>query len=171
MFIIHGAYHFWPKRVAFRNDYCLSCREPRRSIAVRTFDVGHISWIPVLPVGFWKHWQCTVCGEQPHLKPKTRRSLKWGSLVTLIACGVLIWAAPITPEDAEEVASVWILRVGAPLAAMLLVRHLLLTPKHPSLREMLKTVPPATDTVCHFCGTPLVMGARSSCPACGAVRC
>ena len=48
MFIVSGAYHFWPKRVAFRDDYCLTCQAPRRSIAVRTFDVGYIYWIPFL---------------------------------------------------------------------------------------------------------------------------
>src|ERR1700686_3493787 len=47
MLIIRGSYHFWPKRVAFRNDYCLRCQAPRRSIAIRTFDVGHLFWNPI----------------------------------------------------------------------------------------------------------------------------
>ena len=51
MFVIHGAYHFWPKRVAFRNDYCFTCGQACRAVAIRTFDVGHIFWIPILPVG------------------------------------------------------------------------------------------------------------------------
>jgi hypothetical protein len=40
MFIVYGSYHFWPKKVGFRDDYCLGCQAPRRSIAIRTLDVG-----------------------------------------------------------------------------------------------------------------------------------
>lgn len=49
--------------MAFRNDYCLARGEERRAVQVRTFDVGHIFWIPILPAGFWKRWVCTVCGK------------------------------------------------------------------------------------------------------------
>ena len=96
MFIIHGAYHFWPKPVAFRDDYCLSCQSPRRSIAIRTLDVGHIFWIPVLPVGFWKHWKCISCGKDPHVNPKTRRSFLWAGLLCLIA---RIWCDALDPAN------------------------------------------------------------------------
>lgn len=170
MLIIHGAYHFWPRRVAFRNDYCLYCRERRGSIAFRTFDVGHVFWIPILPVGLWKHWRCTTCGRDPHVNPGTRRSFKWAGLVVLLCVAVIFWAAPITQEDAELVAFTWAVRIAAPAGAMLLIRHVLGTSKEPSLRQLLKTVPCAADTVCPFCKTPLVSGPHWSCPACGAVR-
>ena len=41
MHILRGAYHYRAKPVGFRDDYCVSCRAPRRSIAIRSFDVGH----------------------------------------------------------------------------------------------------------------------------------
>jgi hypothetical protein len=170
MVLIHGAYHFWPKRVAFRNDYCLYCRGRRGSIASRTFDVGHVFWIPILPVGLWKHWRCTSCGRDPHVNPYASRSSKWAWLVVLIGVAVIFWTAPITQEDAETIATIWAFRIGAPTGAMLLLRHVLRASKEPSLRQMLKTIPPATDTICPFCKTPLVSGARWSCPGCGVVR-
>jgi hypothetical protein len=167
MILIHGAYHFWPKRVAFRNDYCLSCRAPSRSIAVRTFDVGHIFWIPVLPVGFWKHWRCIKCGEEPHTSPGTRRSFKWIGLAILILFSVVSWVEPVAAPD-EWIS--WLFRIGGPAASLLLLRHLLRSPKEVSLRQGFKTVVPADDTVCPFCGTPLLAGPRWSCPACGVLR-
>jgi len=167
MLIIHGAYHFWPKRVAFRNDYCLSCRAATRSVAIRTLDVGHIFWIPILPVGFWKHWQCLNCGSEPHTAPGTRRSFKWIGLFLLGFFSVLSWVEPATPPD-EWVN--WLFRVGGPIACVFLLRHLLTSPKDVSLRQGLKSISPAEETSCPFCNTPLLAGPRWSCPGCGVVR-
>jgi len=167
MLIIHGAYHFWPKRVAFRSDYCLSCRAVGRSIAIRTFDVGHIFWIPILPVGLWKHWRCVRCGAEPHTTPGTRRSFKWVGLVLLVFFSVLAWVEPATPPD-EWVN--WLFRLGGPLGSALLLRHLVRSPTELSLREGLKSVPPAEETICPFCNSPLLAGPRWSCPGCGVLR-
>ena len=169
MLLIRGSYHFWPKRVAFRNDYCLRCQAPRRSIAVRTFDVGHIFWIPILPVGFWKRWQCEICGQPPHAHPKVRRLFKWLGLVCAIAFSLAVWAAP---GEAELGVIGWILRVAFPAGAILLLADLLRTPKEPTLRARLAAIEPAADAVCPFCATPLVAGTgtRWSCPNCKAVR-
>ncbi len=171
MFIIHGVYHFWPKRVAFRNDYCLRCQAQRRAIAIRTFDVGHIFWIPFLPVGSWKHWKCTICGHDPHVHVKTRRSFKWAGLVCLLLVSVAFWVTPIESDPSMTVVG-WIFRVVAPPAAALLLLHLLRSAKEPSLRQHLSTVEPAADAACPFCGTPLIAGsgARWSCVGCGVVR-
>ena len=169
MFIIHGAYHFWPKRAAFRNDYCLYCDAPRRSVAVRTFDVGHIFWIPILPVGYWRHWKCTVCGRDPHVSRKTRRTFLWAGLLCLVAVSVILWAMP---SDADFGIGGWALRLAAPLAAILLLVYLVRTPGEKSLRKRLAEISPASDLVCPFCTTPLVTGAsaRWSCPGCNVVR-
>jgi hypothetical protein len=169
MLLIHGAYHFWPKRVAYRNDYCLSCEGPRRAIAIRTFDVGHIFWIPILPVGFWKHWSCAQCRRDPRVNPKTRRSFKWIGLFILILASVAFWSIP---PDTELRDVLWIMRIAPTVGAILLLVHLLRTPKEPSLRQRLAAIPAADDTVCPFCGTPLVpsTGTRWSCPGCGVER-
>jgi hypothetical protein len=167
MLIIHGAYHFRPKRFAFRNDYCLSCRGATRSIATRTFDVGHVFWIPILPVGFWKHWRCERCGAEPHAAPGTRRSFKWVGLVLLILFSFLAWAVPAEPPDQWLS---WVFRIGGPVGSLLLLRHLLRTPKERSLRDGLKNVPPAEEVICPFCNTPLMAGTRWSCPGCGVLR-
>jgi hypothetical protein len=94
MRIVRGAYYYRRKPVAFRNDYCLSCNAPRRSIAIRSFDVGHFFWIPILPVGFWRHWVCSVCGRKPH--SRKRRLLKWTTLHSLITISVAFRAGRLT---------------------------------------------------------------------------
>jgi hypothetical protein len=168
MVIIHGMYNFRPKRLAFRNDFCLSCGRPRRSVRIRTFDMWHIFWIPILPLGFWKRWICTACGRQPHVSTKTRPFFIWVGLSILLILSAAVWAMPI---DRDFVTGIWILRVGAPLGAILVFVHLLHMPKGPSLRERLATIRPASDTVCPFCGVQLLtLASQCSCPVCGVVR-
>ncbi len=168
MFILHGLYRSRPRRVAFRNDYCLSCAQPRRSIQIRSFNAWHIFWIPILPLGFHTRWLCTVCGRDPHIHPGTRRSFKWAGLVILIIFSVGIWTVALTPDD---VVMGWVFRLTAPIGALLTLRHLLRTFKDPSLEEKLAAIPPASDTTCPFCASNLlVLSSQSSCPTCGVLR-
>jgi hypothetical protein len=168
MFIFHGLYRFRRKRVAFRNDYCLFCAQPRRSVQVRSFLAWHLFWIPVIPLGFHNRWLCTVCGRDPHVHPGTRRGFKWAGLVVLLIFSVGIWTVTLTPDD---LIMGWVFRVGAPTGALLTLRHLLRTSGDPSLNEKLAAIPPASDTACPFCNSNLlVLSSESSCPTCGIFR-
>jgi hypothetical protein len=65
----------------------------------------------------------------------------------------------------------WVVRLAAPIGALLTLRHLLRTPKDPSFQEKLAAIPPASDTTCPFCASNLlVLSSQTSCPACGVLR-
>jgi hypothetical protein len=166
--IIHGVHHFWPKRVGFRNDYCLGCDKPRRSVAIRTLDVVHLFWIPILPLGFWKHWQCSECGRDPHRHVRTRRAFKWIGFGLLAIVAAMLWLTPAGTDDSFQ----WFLRVAATAAALALWIHLLRTASEPSLKQRLAAIPEAQDVICPFCNAPLhaIGGGRWSCPSCGIAR-
>jgi hypothetical protein len=74
--------------------------------------------------------------------------------VVLLVLAALFWAA--SPEP-DMLVTLWILRVVGPIGALLVLIHLKRTPKDPSLRENLAAMPPASDTVCPFCGTALLI--------------
>jgi hypothetical protein len=168
MFITGGVYHFRPKRLAFRNDYCLACQHSRPSVQVRTLDVVHIFWIPILPLGIWKRWLCDTCGRETNVEIRTRRSFKWAGLVVLLLLAVISWAAPVEPDSRIMI---WVLRIGGSLGALLTLVYLLRTPRDPSWKERIKLIAPATTTICPFCSTPLMtMNDQCTCPACGVVR-
>lgn len=167
MLVVDGVYHFRSQRLAFRNDYCLFCGKPRRAVQTRTFDVWHLFGIPLLPLGYWKRWYCTVCGRPPHLATKTRRPFKWAGLAVLLVFSIMFWVAPVMPDFRF---GSWLFRIGAPIGAIILLLHLIYTPKGASLKERLGTVDAATDTICPFCGTQLLVGPLCSCPLCGVVR-
>jgi hypothetical protein len=169
---VHAARCLWRLSVVgeasdVRNDYCLACGEERRAVQVRAFEVGHIYWIPLLPGGFWKRWQCTVCGRDPHVNTKTRRGFKSAGLFILLLFSAVSWAMPVEPDF---VAGHWTIRIATPMGAVLTLVHFLRTKKEPSLKALLATVPRAADTVCPFCGTQMLMlGSQCSCPMCGVV--
>ena len=53
-----GCYRWRQRRTAFRNDSCMSCQRQVRADCIRAFVVVYVKFIPLLPLGFWKHWQC-----------------------------------------------------------------------------------------------------------------
>lgn len=102
MLVMHGTYSLARKLVAYRNDYCLQCDAPRLAFQHRTFDVLHAFFLPVLPLGLWKRWQCAVCGRNPHESGRTRKSLKWAGTAILGLMSLSMWVVSTQekPEDA-----------------------------------------------------------------------
>src|SRR4051794_39405709 len=89
--IIHGIYHFSPQRAAYRNDYCLSCDTVRVAEQVKTLDVVHFYFIPVVPLGRRKHWRCAVCGHDPHERVKSTQRFKVLTAIMFGFLAVLGW--------------------------------------------------------------------------------
>lgn len=167
MLVIHGTYHLFPKRVAFRNDFCLKCGAQRRAFQIRTFDILHVFWVPLLPIGFWKRWRCTSCGADPHANVKTRRSYKIAGVAILLLMTLGFWFAPI--EKGDEVLF-WALRIGAPLLAVWAIWNIRTTPVEPTLTQQLAAVAPAQDATCPLCGFALANTPTWHCPRCGLRR-
>ncbi len=167
MFHLHGRYRWFPRRIAFRNDFCLTCQRPVRAVCIRTFDVHHLWWIPVVPLGFWSRWQCTACGRQPHHSPRTRYAYKVAGLVVLVLFSIGAWVAPIEP-GAET--AIWIFRIACPLAAVATALHLSSAKREPAYREQFQAVDAAQDETCPFCGTELLPAPFWECPTCGVRR-
>ena len=168
MIIVHGVYRFAPKRLAFRNDFCLTCKTARIAVQVRSFYVAHLYWIPLLPLGFWKKWVCSVCGSDPHRIVQTRRFFKILLVIFLMLAAAPLWF--VTPT-ADQLVIIWGVRFGT-LAAVCGALWWA-TRGHraaPSLREGLAMVAPYAARTCPFCGGHLFDNPRWHCPACGLER-
>jgi len=168
MIVIHGLYRFAQKRLAFRNDFCLACEAPRLAIQVRSFNVVHLYWIPVLPLGLWRRWCCSTCGRNPHERVRTKRFYKVLLVLMLALMALPFWFAPLGPEAPDWV---WPARVLSLLAVCGAIWWA--TYGHragPSLRERLASVSPYQDRTCPLCGGTLFDNPRWHCPACGVER-
>jgi hypothetical protein len=164
MLLLHGLYRFAPRRVAYRNDFCISCGQERLAEQIRTFNMAHIFWLPVIPLGFWKSWACTVCRRDPHVSGKTRRSFKIAGAVLLALMAVTFWVVP--PPEGEDVLMVWGFRVVLTLGFVATVASIVRQAPEPALAERLKAIAPNTNPTCPFCRVPLFDLPAWHCPVC-----
>jgi len=165
LFILHGIYHFKPKIVAYRNDFCLTCAAPRRAFRTRTFDVIHIFYLPLIPIGFLRRWHCSVCNSDPHAHPGTRKAFKWAGVVCLALFSVVLWM--VSPEDDSWV---WPMRVVLPVAFAAALWITIRSKPDLRLSDKLSEIQPANELVCPACNSGLVVDDVWRCPRCGMER-
>lgn len=168
MIIIHGVYRFAPKHLAFRNDFCLTCKATAVSVQVRSLYVGHVYWIPLLPLGVWKKWVCSVCGHDPHAIVQTRRFFKILLVILVVLMTLPLW---FVAPGADQVKILWLGRLLSLVALCGAIWWATLGHRAaPSLRERLAAVVPYEARTCPFCGGDLFDNPRWHCPACGLER-
>jgi hypothetical protein len=164
--LIHGTYHWLAKVVAFRNDFCRHCDHPRLAIRVRTLDVLHLFFLPLLPLGFWRRWRCAVCGLDPHALVRTRRGFKIAGASILAMFGVIAWT--VLAEVEEDRAVLWAMRIGAPILLALTIRSIARHRAEPALDALLLGIAPFAGHVCPLCGGSLLSAPGLHCAQCAA---
>jgi hypothetical protein len=94
--------------------------------------------------------------------------MKWIGFAILLLLTAVFWV--VMPAERDDRVMVWVFRIGFPLGAVLTLVHLERTPKEPHLKDLLAGVPPADETVCPFCSTPILIVANPYRPKCGVKR-
>lgn len=168
--ILYGLYRWFPKTVAYRADFCLACDAERLALRIRTVDFLWIFWIPVLPVGLWRRWYCSQCGNPPHRVVKTRRGFKLAAALLFLFFAAIFWISPAAELEPEiSAAEVWGLRVGTLVLSIPLFWWALRSGTEPTLEQRLVTVQPLEVTECPICGHGLqLLRGQALCRSCGA---
>lgn len=166
MFIIYGMYRWARKRVAYRNDFCLTCEGQRVAEQYRTFNCGHLFFIPVLPLGFHKRWHCSMCGNNPHERVRTSRTLLILFAVVVGLFTALLWLGGSVPP--EEAALIWGMRLVFTASFVGLIYWIRRSKPAVGLRDHLAQVPPLPLDQCLYCRGPL--DPEGSCAPCGVRR-
>ncbi len=165
--IVYGTYHWGRRKTAYRNDACLGCRTYVVSEQYRMFDVGHLFWIPLLPLGFRKRWYCSRCGKDPHARLDTGRwTYVLGGIVTSLTA-VMFWVMPAVPPDTS---TTWACRIGMPALAAFLIFRAAAYKQPIALQQALESVPPYSDDLCIYCRQELQGGQTKFCRGCNIER-
>ena len=168
MIVVYGIYRFAPRRLAFRNDFCLPCESPSVAVQIRSFYVAHLYWLPLLPLGLWKKWFCSACGRDPHQPIRTRRFFKVLLVLFLVLMSIPFWVETPRDVDAPTIWAIRLVMLGAVGGAIWWATRGHRAP--PSLREGLARVTPYEARTCPLCGGQLFDNPRWHCSACGAER-
>jgi hypothetical protein len=166
MFVIYGTHHFAARTVGFRPDFCMSCQNEVISVESRSFDVGHMYWLPLIPLGFRRHWRCRTCGNNP-------RSVRTGATVQVFAAvmffivSVVLWMEPASPGNE---AFAWIVRIALPLLGLAILANLRKRKEEDhALRDRLRRLKSVGDA-CPLCGQRVTAGPERRCTKCGAIE-
>ena len=169
MLIVHGVYHWRRQVVAFRNDFCLNCELPRVAFRHRTFDVLHVFWLPVIPLGFWRRWHCQACGRNPHVTTRTRKGFKWAGVVVLAVVTVAFWVVP--PHQMGDTVAIWGVRIAALIGTVWALRAAVKSRAPLRLEEHLRRIQPNEDKTCPMCHAELYQAPDGRrCIRCGIQR-
>ncbi len=165
-----GRYRWFPKPVAFRNDFCLRCNAATLSRAIRTVDFIHVYWIPLIPIGFWRRWFCVECNHAPSSPVRTRKVFKWIGVFLLASMAATFWFWPLEEDPEASLAMVWTYRVVPLVLIPLVIWSIFRTPPDTSYRRERKAVEPHTDPTCPFCGHALRLRKNWRCDTCNIER-
>jgi RNA polymerase subunit RPABC4/transcription elongation factor Spt4 len=166
MLIFYGRYRFWKKRVGVRNDYCNACDQEHLTEQWRSVDFGHIYWIPLIPLGVYRHWHCANCGLDPRARYKT--SFKSLKIIGLVSVAIVFLATLMMPTQPGELLIAWGFRSVLILTFLGLLYWTFKGSTDDDLRNQKKremVVPLSTD-VCVYCDGDLTNDEYPYCPFC-----
>ncbi len=164
---LEGIRSYKSRIVAYRNDFCLSCEGPSRAHQIRSLKAYHVFFIPVLPLGFWREWQCSECGRDPHAYPGGLRRVAWIAVVFLGACAIVGIRESFENQDFT---TVWLMRLALLTAFVIALWLTLRNKPDPALAEKLGKISPDQDTACALCQGTLVLADVWRCSQCNVER-
>lgn len=165
MLIVHGVYRWSPRKIAFRRDYCRRCESVTLAVLLRTFDVFHLFWVPLLPLGVWSRWLCVRCGDNPHAAARTRLGFKVVLVALLVLFNLAVWLTPGATSDVE----LWLSRAVTFLLLLLAIWWVARHRREPALESRLAAVMPYDRWECPLCGGQLLqIPPLIQCPSCKA---
>ena len=164
MLIIHGTHRIAPRMIAYRNDWCNHCEQPVLARQWRHFYLGHIYWIPLLPLGFYKTWRCAVCAKDPRERVRTSQGIIIAGLAVFSLAFVVFLFGPNTGEEAPMIWGMRLLFGGlAVVFALWLISRSKETPPQ-------RNVEPLTNDSCLMCGGRMTDYPQWHCVECGLIR-
>lgn len=147
-----GRYRWFRKLRAYRSDFCLTCKAPRIAEQYRTFDIAHLNYVPLLPLGLWKHWHCTECDNDPRMRQHTKRWVKVVGAFVFLIFAVIYWFIPVDKFDSD---GIWVARAFFTLVFIAFVGLIVIHKPKPPIEEQINHIPSLDTERCRYCGGSL----------------
>ncbi|MGZ4962353.1 MAG: hypothetical protein ACXWKG_13760 [Limisphaerales bacterium] len=163
MIILHGKYHFGLRKIGARKDFCNACESESLTELWRSFDCGHIFWIPLLPLGSRERWLCTLCHKDPRARYKTGRMVQ---IAGLFVTAIFLAAMFIADWKPDEVRFMWGARAFFALALLGFLYSVFKRDPTVTEDERRNAVVPLSPDTCLYCHSTLATQPYIHCPTC-----
>jgi hypothetical protein len=159
MIVVWGVHRFSRKVAGYRNDFCLNCHQNQVAEWWRSFNVGHLYWIPLIPMGTRYEWRCSVCGIDPHARVESSKGFKvfvagfFVLLALFVLAGAVVSTLNIAPDfgNSSQAPVLWTVFLGAGAIAAGAVFWATRPGGPTNLSEQLQRVPRLSSEQCHYC--------------------
>ena len=132
--LLVGVYWLGTKLRAYRADYCSRCNRSVVAVQYRFFNVLHLFFVPLVPLGFSHAWQCCACGKAPPPAPRSLAAflVLFVCLLVLIPAGLIVAVGfyalaispgPVRPGAWPMLLAALALTIGIGFALTALQRH------------------------------------------------
>lgn len=165
---LEGVQSYRSRIIAYRNDYCVTCNAQRRAHQIRSFKAYQVYYIPIIPLGFWREWQCAECSRDPHVYSSALRRVRW--FIVLFAGMFAITGVIASFDQQDSAVTMWLMRLGLPALFFTVLWFVLRNKPDRALREKLRQIAPDRNDACALCSGALVLEHGWRCSQCGAER-
>jgi hypothetical protein len=151
MIIIHGIYKILKRKIAYKNVRCNHCNEIEHSEQFRAWYFLHLYFIPLLPLGSYKYWECGKCKNDPHARTQESKWMLWvGIVVFSVMLFATIFAGNIPKEDKS------VMHIGQIVLALLVIYCGYKLKIRGNNKNTAILNPIYTDENCHYCKDKMV---------------
>ena len=166
MIIIHGIYKIFRRKIAYKNVLCNHCNEIKHSEQLRALYFMHLYFIPLLPLGSYKYWECGKCKNDPHARTKESKWMLWfGVVVFSIMLFATFFAGNIPKEDAN------VMLIGQIALGSLVIYCGYKLNRNGKIKNAAIINPIYIDENCHYCKDKLVkVNSGMMCEKCNLLR-
>ena len=169
MIILYGTHRTGLKKIGARKDFCNACERECVGEQWRSFDLGHVFFIPILPLGTRERWRCSLCGKDPRARYTTSKPLRIIGLFVLpvFILPVFLVHDDTPPTNPGEAYGPYVIAAGvAAVWVYLLYSTFFRRDSGPPEDQRRAAVVPLSTDSCPYCHGPLTGAPDYRCPSC-----
>lgn len=150
MIIAYGHYKIADRVIGYRKDWCNHCDGECHSEQHRAFYLGHLYWLPIVPLGIYRYWACKACRKNPRERTRTSSGML---IVGVVVFSIMLVALMFPPIPTRDVGTIWGARLFFVAMIALLVYMIRARSKE---SPVIKSVSPYPTDKCYYCDDKLV---------------
>jgi hypothetical protein len=164
MIFIYGKYKLFPKLKAYKREWCNYCEGEKHAAYIRKFYIFHLFWIPILPLGLYKNWECSECKNDPTQRNRTSNGMLIIANILLVIFTLPLFLVKLPETDKNTFVIIKLVMViGIIVLSWNIWKRLKEFP-------VIKMIEPYQNENCYYCNSLLEKIDKMYCKKCNIYR-